>query len=542
VIGSAADCDLVLGDPSVSRRHAEIWVSGDQQVHLRDLGSLNGTFVAARRIREQTVAAGDSIGFGHATLLLERVAEDEIDVGLSLQPPPVPLAVASVAGSTFGSRAVEVFALQEVPALLRALRGGADATRIAALGGAALHRELPILSIEIALRAGDAAGVLFDTHRGSAAGEPTEVAAASGEVTVRAAFPDPRPGQLFRPLIESVAHLVALAAGAPATAIGAAPPAAPPVPDPPSVVPELQRIYADAAQAARGEIGILVTGESGTGKEVLARYVHLASRRADQAFVALNCAALPRDLIEAELFGIERGVATGVEARAGKFEQADGGTLFLDEIGDMALETQSRLLRVLQEGEVFRIGGKEPRKARVRVIAATNRPMGKMLAEGRFREDLYYRIATWVVELPPLRRRKADIPSLAAFFLAREAARSGVRLRGLSHAAVDALRAAPWPGNIRQLEKEMARVVLFLRGADVVETSHLGPEFASRRRAAPDSLQAILDQTEREEIERALASKGGDVESAAEALGIGRSTLYRRIKELAIAAPAGGEG
>jgi transcriptional regulator with PAS, ATPase and Fis domain len=280
---------------------------------------------------------------------------------------------------------------------------------------------------------------------------------------------------------------------------------------------------------------VLIGGESGTGKEVLARYVHAASPRAGAPFVALNCAALPRDLLETELFGIERGVATGVEARAGKFELAHGGTLFLDEIGDMALDTQARILRVLQEREVYRIGGQAPRKAAVRVVAATNRDVPALLAEGRFREDLYYRIATWVVELPPLRARAADIPNLAAHFLGRECGRRGVRARGISRAALEALRAYPWPGNVRQLENEMARAALFLADDDVLDTSRLSP-FVRQPAAAADGgrLEDALLHAEREAIRRALHAHGLDVSAAAATLGLGRSTLYRRMKALGL--------
>jgi transcriptional regulator with PAS, ATPase and Fis domain len=281
---------------------------------------------------------------------------------------------------------------------------------------------------------------------------------------------------------------------------------------------------------------VLITGESGTGKEVLARYIHAASKRAHGPFVALNCAALPRDLLEAELFGIERGVATGVEARPGKFELADNGTLFLDEIGDMAAETQVRLLRVLQEREVFRLGGRDPRPARIRVVSATNRNVAAFLAEGRLREDLYHRIATWVVHLPALRDRRADIPNLAAHFLAREAARAGRRVGGISRAAVDVLRGYDWPGNIRQLENEMSRAVLFLEDDEILDTARISPAIVSGRTdpSGGGRLEDTLAAVERRAIGEALAAAGGDVEAAAAKLGLSRATLYRRMKALAI--------
>jgi transcriptional regulator with PAS, ATPase and Fis domain len=227
-----------------------------------------------------------------------------------------------------------------------------------------------------------------------------------------------------------------------------------------------------------------------------------------------------------------------VDARAGKFELANGGTLFLDEIGDMALETQSRILRVLQEGEVYRIGATAPRKAGVRIIAATNKDVQRLIRDGLFREDLYYRIATWMATLPPLRHRKPDIPNLAACFLAREAARAGVRVQGISRAALEKLVSYSWPGNIRQLEKEMGRAVLFLVDGELLDTSRLSPFLHEEaRRAGKTSLATILEEFERDEILRALESAGGDVAAAAESLGLGRSTLYRRMKALRIEAP-----
>jgi transcriptional regulator with PAS, ATPase and Fis domain len=251
--------------------------------------------------------------------------------------------------------------------------------------------------------------------------------------------------------------------------------------------------------------------------------------------VTLNCAALPRDLLESELFGVERGVATGVDARAGKFEAAHGGTLFLDEIGDMAPETQARILRVLAEGEVFRIGGHSARPADVRVISATNRDIDAMVDDGRFRTDLYHRIADWVVELPALRRRRADIPNLAAHFLARACTERGVSAAGISRAAVDALVGYDWPGNVRQLEKEMGRAALFLEDGELLDTARLQPVVTEASGvSAQQTLRDVREQAEREHIERVLDQCGGAVAEAAKILGIGLSTLYARMKALGV--------
>jgi transcriptional regulator with PAS, ATPase and Fis domain len=313
----------------------------------------------------------------------------------------------------------------------------------------------------------------------------------------------------------------------------------PPLPSPTTIDPRMVKIYADAARVAQGEVSVLVLGESGTGKELLARYVHAASPRRHGPFVAVNCAALPRDLLEAELFGIERGAATGVSARPGKFEQAHGGTLFLDEIGDMAPETQAKILRVLQEGEVFRVGGREPRGADGRLISATNRPLDELLAGGHFRGDLYHRIADWRAELPPLRERRADIPNLAAHFLERESVRLGRPARGISRAALDTLLACPWPGNVRQLEREMARAALFLDGGDLLETRHLQVTGPPPEPAVATDLRSLLETVERREIERVLAACGGDTADAAKRLGLARSTLYRRLRDLGVTLPHG---
>ncbi|MEO1086630.1 MAG: sigma 54-interacting transcriptional regulator, partial [Acidobacteriota bacterium] len=311
-----------------------------------------------------------------------------------------------------------------------------------------------------------------------------------------------------------------------------------PLPEPATREAAMQRLYDGAAKVARGDISVLILGETGTGKEVLARWIHGSSPRADGPFMALNCAALPAELLEAELFGVERGVATGVEARAGKFEAADGGTLFLDEIGDMAPETQAKILRVLQEKEVFRLGGHTPRPARARIIAATNRPIHKMIQEGTFRSDLYHRIATWEVELPPLRRRRQDIPNLAAYFLSQEADRYGIRVRGISRAALRALRRYRWPGNIRQLRNEISRAALFLENNELLDTGRLSATIRGQQPTQiGGSLTDILEAVERDEIASTLDACGGDTSLAAERLQISRPTLYRRIKNLEIELP-----
>ncbi|HEV8630400.1 MAG TPA: sigma 54-interacting transcriptional regulator, partial [Thermoanaerobaculia bacterium] len=537
LVGSAPECDLQLEHPTVSRRHAEVIV-GAESLEVADLGSSNGTFVGSRRIAREAVALGDRLGFGRVSLTLEWVAEADLQPAVLLPSEPsapAPLRAESAPSTTLGAQAADSFALQHFPELVERLLGGAGLAEIAQAAGARLFAALPAAEVEVLVGPRESQGVLFQARRQTVPSPGAEVVAGDGELAVRVVFIHANAARVFRRLVEGVAAIIRLAAGGQPAPAPAAEVSVPAPPEPASVSTEVQRLYAEAARVAQGDVGVLICGESGTGKELLARYIHATSRRSRGPFVALNCAALPRDLLESELFGIERGVATGVEARPGTFELAHDGTLFLDEIGDMGLETQARILRVLQEGEVYRLGGSSPRKAAVRVVAATNREVRPMLADGRFREDLYYRIATWVAELPPLRDRRADIPNLAAHFLAREAAKRGLRVRGISRGALDQLMSYSWPGNIRQLEKEMSRAVLFLADGDLLDTARLSQEIRLPRDSDGDtSLAAVLERVEREEIRKALRLASGDIPKAAELLGLARSTLYRRIKQLGV--------
>ena len=290
---------------------------------------------------------------------------------------------------------------------------------------------------------------------------------------------------------------------------------------------------------------VLITGESGTGKEMIARTIHQLSARRERTFVAINCAALPESLLEAELFGIERGVATGVDARAGTFERADGGTLFLDEIGDMAPATQARVLRVLQERQVVRVGARKALDVDVRLVAATHRDLSAEIKAGRFREDLFYRLKVVTLHLPPLRERREDLVPLAMHFISRFSARHGRPERPLSRSAARALLAHRWPGNVRELEHAIEQAVLVAEGAEV-EPSDLGLALAAPsgvRVDLPDHLEdlqeavgEVTEVAERRLIERALAVAEGNRTHAARALGISRRALLYKIKRLGVEA------
>ena len=280
----------------------------------------------------------------------------------------------------------------------------------------------------------------------------------------------------------------------------------------------LEQIETVGATPAR----VLISGENGTGKELVARALHRRSTRASEPFIEVNCAAIPGELIESELFGHMRGSFTGaVQDRPGKFEQADGGTLFLDEIGDMSVAAQAKVLRVLQDGEVTRIGGAKRLKIDVRVLAATNRPLAALVGEGRFRADLFYRLQVLTLSLPSLRERSDELPALASAFLPRGARLSAGALRAMERYA--------WPGNVRELKNTLWRAALLAEGA-AIDAKHLGlPQSVPAAPAGP----VTLDEAERRAIREALRFTAGNKVQAARVLGIARSTLLEKLKRLA---------
>ena len=298
--------------------------------------------------------------------------------------------------------------------------------------------------------------------------------------------------------------------------------------------PALQRVLARVAKVAPTDSTVLITGETGTGKELIARAIHKRSPRAARAFVRVNCAAIPRDLIASELFGHEKGAFTGaIQRRLGRFELADGGTLFLDEVGELPAETQVALLRVLQEKEFERMGGNRPIRTDVRVIAATNRDLPSAVAAGAFRSDLLYRINVFPVEMPPLRARREDIRLLVEYFIDRYSNKAGKKIRRIDKKSLDHLQSYPWPGNIRELQNVIERSVIVCDTEDFsVDESWL-----SHERMASRHLSDELVTQEKEIIEAALAQTGGRVSGpagAAARLRMPASTLDSKIKSLKI--------
>ena len=326
--------------------------------------------------------------------------------------------------------------------------------------------------------------------------------------------------------------------------------------------PAMQEVFRAIGRLAQSHATVLITGESGTGKELVASALHRHSPRAAKPFIAINTAAIPKDLLESELFGHERGAFTGAQTmRRGRFEQADGGTLFLDEIGDMPADLQTRLLRVLSDGQFYRVGGHQPIKANVRVIAATHQDLEVRVKQGLFREDLFHRLNVIRLRLPPLRERREDVPLLAKHFLAKSARELGVEPKRLTDAAIKFLTAQDFPGNVRQIENLCHWLTVMAPGVNVdlndlpselrVEAGAAAGEnwIAALEREVANSLNrgesALMDvlgpQFEKALITRALAHTGGRRIEASQLLGLGRNTLTRKIQELGLDAGKGGD-
>ncbi|MGE0596585.1 MAG: sigma-54-dependent transcriptional regulator [Hyphomonadaceae bacterium] len=351
-----------------------------------------------------------------------------------------------------------------------------------------------------------------------------------------------------------------------------------------AAAPVMAPVVRMGRRAAASNIPVLITGESGVGKELLARAIQGASDRAGRPFVTVNCGAIPENLVESILFGHAKGSFTGaVDNHAGKFVEANTGTLFLDEVGELPLDAQVKLLRVLQEGEVDPVGAKRPVKVDVRIVSATNKDLAKLVADGKFREDLYYRLNVFPIEAPPLRERSEDIPALVARFIARFNAEEGRSVRGASEATMQMLFNYEWPGNVRQLENAVFRAVILCEGEllqpeDFPQISGLKPlaaandahadvlpvpandhmarahvSFSAALSEASDAPPPVtifdgeghlrqLEQIERDLIELAIDHYSGHMSEVARRLGIGRSTLYRKLREYGLEEKAAAEG
>jgi transcriptional regulator with GAF, ATPase, and Fis domain len=302
--------------------------------------------------------------------------------------------------------------------------------------------------------------------------------------------------------------------------------------------PALQEVLAHVVKVAPTDSTVLITGETGTGKELIARAIHKRSQRAARAFISVNCAAIPPSLIASELFGHEKGAFTGaVQRRLGRFELAEAGTIFLDEIGELPLDTQIALLRILQEREFERVGGGKILRANVRVIAATNRDLHAAIDAGTFRSDLYYRLNVFPIEMPPLRKRKEDIPLLVEYFIDRYTSKAGKRIRGINRATLDRLKTYSWPGNIRELQNVIERSVIVCETENFTVDERWLAATPDENNQGAGLLARMPASQERQAIEAALADAHGRVSGptgAATRLGIPASTLDSKIKTFKI--------
>jgi DNA-binding NtrC family response regulator/pSer/pThr/pTyr-binding forkhead associated (FHA) protein len=555
LVGSAPEASVSLDLPGVSRRHASLKVLPDGGVVVTDLGSKNGTFVAGRPVREAAVAGFTVLAFGAVQALLQPGDPSRSDVLLE---PPQGAATperARRAPTTVGLHPVERLAESLEEVLLPLLGEPVRREEIAMALTERWIEVLPVGRVEILSGADAVVAAASTAHRVPKATASLDLEGAGGwKIRVRA------PASVK---LAPLAPLFRLALGLLETLPGRwgwrdrtnrpdrsdrtdpsdRPRAAPETPPPAGLGPEMTRIYRQAGKVARGDVPVLILGESGSGKEVLARWVHERSRRASGPFLAVNCAALPRELLESELFGIEKGVATGVEARPGLLERGTGGTVFLDEVGDMAPETQAKVLRVLENTSLFRVGGRAPVPVDVRFVAATNRDLEVLVEEGGFRRDLFHRLAAFQVKLPPLRERREEIPGLAARFFHREIEKNGIVSPGITRATLGALVRHPWPGNVRELQNEIAKAALLLEPGEPLDLQHLSDRV--RRppgESASPSLSLTLDETvqraEREAFAVALAAAGGDAARAMAILGVSRTTYYRKMKELGLGEPS----
>jgi transcriptional regulator with AAA-type ATPase domain/pSer/pThr/pTyr-binding forkhead associated (FHA) protein len=565
VIGSRLEGEVVLAERGVSRRHALLRVRAGR-VEVEDLSSKNGTFVNGERVRTMCVRVGDELRFGSVTLVLEEVASGDADLAVRLEtPPPEGGGAATTQGETAKVDRV-------------------DGTWVAAIEKAAQCLPRPVCKAGPALRAlisatglGGGAVVEWD-----GAGEPVVHAACGDPVVLEVVG---RTRSLFREVARTGTAEARCLPGSPGVGVAAVPGKDQPIGvvvtgvslppggevalratawllagsmglapcegegrAMPGLVfpdghvagesPAMVALYRQLRPLVEGDLPLLLVGETGAGKEHVARLIHASSRRSGGPFVALNCAAIPAELLEAELFGIERGVATGVVEREGKLQQASGGVLLLDEIGDMAPALQAKLLRVLQEREVVPVGGRRPIAVDVGLIAATNAEPERLLAEGRFRPDLFYRIAGYVLRVPPLRDRREDIPRLVEHFVRRFATETGKAVRGVTVRAMEALVGYRWPGNVRELEHELRRLVYLCPHGQAIDSTLVPPRLAEEPADDADDLclEKRLAVTERAIILRALERTGGNQTQAARLLGISRNGLTLKLERLGITA------
>ncbi|MEN1727376.1 MAG: sigma 54-interacting transcriptional regulator [Pseudomonadota bacterium] len=504
--------DITIPLEGISREHCALEVLKDGGMIVRDLGSTNGTWVDGQRMTACALTQATQLAFGeHIFRLLP-----DADEGLTLL-------------ARSGAR-IEPHSDMPAPPTLRADREAALwATALASVIKACdsfpaapwiagLREALGAAALE--LRRTDTAAIVASAGRSK---KPLERLAESDAWQLYGVVDDPPSDALLR-MLSMVPSPKTAAPGIHSNGIEL---------KTGTLQPELHQQLLDASRIAQSNLSILIRGPSGTGKEWTAHWLHDHSPRADQSFYALNCAAIPDELLEAELFGIESGVATGVEARAGVFTQANKGTLFLDEIGEMPPTLQAKLLRALDSGEVIPVGSRRPGRVDVRVFSATNRNLEEARRTGTFRDDLYFRLAAHVLNLPPLAQRAEDIPALLIQFFQDACTRSERLSPGVTTRAMAALIQHRWPGNIRELKSTIDRAVQLLNDGQPLDLPQL-PDELKTGRDADFSMKTWVGNAEAQALRTALQASDGNISDACRLLRIGRSTFYDKARALGL--------
>jgi len=581
-IGALDDNDVVIAIRGVSKRHARLVVGGEEVV-LEDLDSKNGSFVNGRRVSKSTLVSGDTLSFGPASMQFRQVDRADVEVAIEMERRATPRgnvcsndsetqtedrkgtnvprgwvalvgAFASLVGDSERHGIGDGLAMASAELGCDGLcvfssEGDGDPLVSGSFGRMAPFSEDSEIRqfFADAKNAGRREPVLTSHVRISVPKLTWAVMVEPGEplwgLVVTGEFPYMKSAG---PLLESLLQVAVAEIRNRSPVVrsnGATPGIELTIPEG-HVVGRSEaflKVYEQLKQLLQGDIPVLISGETGVGKEYVARLLHDSSSRAEHPFVAVNCAAIPEELLESELFGIRSGVATGVTERKGKFEAARGGTIVLDEIGEMPLSLQAKLLRVVQEMEVHPLGANLPVPIDVRIVSMSNAALQERVKKGKFRRDLYYRIAGFTLEVPPLRDRSADIPLLVEHFMRVVSSEIGKPIRGISVKALHLLERAPWPGNVRELRHEIRRLVYLCGENQIIDSSMLSPALfvpdAGELDLSPGAgldLERHTDALERRLITLALARAKNNRTQAAKMLGISRNGLAMKVERLGV--------
>jgi DNA-binding NtrC family response regulator len=585
-VGSAPGNDIVLSVRGVSRFHALLSPDGDT-VLVQDLDSKNGTLLNGARVEQGRLLPGDEVQFGPVRLRLDQVDADDAALAVSFavgdagatEAPSATSTTATVARPRVasGGRWLEVVesvigrlsvapeadlggALRALVAELSAAGAcliqwtdAGEAVVVAAVGG--IESPLSHTAFLSFVERAHGRGATAEISTAIFEGEPVlscGLVSNGGERLALVLFGDFPERRSSEPLLRVVLTLldrfrprpIAPSPGVPRSRVALEFPAG----YVPGSSAAMVSLYGQMVPLIEGDLPVLILGETGVGKEHLARTLHDSSARRRGPFVAINCAAIPAELLESEMFGIGKGVATGVVERVGKFQLAEGGTLFLDEIGDMPLDLQAKLLRALQEKEVHAVGSSRPVKVDIRVVAATNSDLLQRVEAGRFRRDVYYRVAGYVLNVPPLRERREDIAALVEALVQRFSKETSKPIRGVTVKALKQLVDHAWPGNVRELEHEVRRLVYLCAAGAAIDSTMLAghlsaaPAPPSADTSVPEgdslSIEDHVGRVEARLIRAALERTNGNRTEAAKLLGISRNGLAIKMERLGIAAAA----